>query len=151
MVDYGVIEVATDNLGVEQATMVALRQFRDMANAGWPKGSAGGQRMELDWALADAGYMIDIVYTWARESGHGLLASIGRSAGQQRQQYVSKQTTTGPSVVVAGGGYHINHLPVAQTHLVEIDADHWKTWVHQRFLTPMGNAGAMTLFQGTIS
>ena len=30
---------------------------------------------------------------------------------------------------------------------MEIDADHWKTWVHQRLSTPVGKAGAMTLFQ----
>jgi hypothetical protein len=31
-------------------------------------------------------------------------------------------------------------------HLVEVDADHWKTWVHQRLSTPLEKPGAMTLF-----
>jgi hypothetical protein len=31
--------------------------------------------------------------------------------------------------------------------LVEINADHWKSWVHQRLSTPVGSPGAMTLFQ----
>lgn len=30
---------------------------------------------------------------------------------------------------------------------MEVDADHWKTWVHQRLNTPMGKAGAMSLFK----
>jgi hypothetical protein len=30
---------------------------------------------------------------------------------------------------------------------VEIDADHWKTWVHQRLVSPLDSAGATTLFE----
>jgi hypothetical protein len=30
--------------------------------------------------------------------------------------------------------------------LVQADADHWKTWVHQRLITPLNKPGAMTLF-----
>jgi hypothetical protein len=28
----------------------------------------------------------------------------------------------------------------------EVGSDHWKTWVHQRPATPMGQSGALTLF-----
>ena len=31
--------------------------------------------------------------------------------------------------------------------LAEVNADHWKSWVHQRLETPLGQPGAMTLFQ----
>ncbi len=34
-----------------------------------------------------------------------------------------------------------------QIHLVEVDADYWKTWVHQRLETPLDSPGAMTFFQ----
>ena len=30
---------------------------------------------------------------------------------------------------------------------MEMDADHWKTWVHQRLSTPLGKPGAMTLYR----
>ena len=30
---------------------------------------------------------------------------------------------------------------------MEVDADHWKTWVHQRLSMPLGKRGAMSLFQ----
>ena len=30
---------------------------------------------------------------------------------------------------------------------MEVNADHWKTWVHQRLSTPLGKPGAMSLFQ----
>jgi hypothetical protein len=48
-----------------------------------------------------------------------------------------------------GEGFHINWLPNEKLHLVEADADHWKSFVHQRLATPVGNPGAMTLFRAT--
>jgi hypothetical protein len=38
-------------------------------------------------------------------------------------------------------------LEAEQLLLLVMDADHWKTWVHQRLATPMGSPGAMTLFK----
>src|SRR5205823_349351 len=43
-------------------------------------------------------------------------------------------------------GYHASWLPAEQLHLIEVNADHWKSWVHQRLATPLGKPGAMTLF-----
>ena len=48
-----------------------------------------------------------------------------------------------------GEGYHLNFLRSEKLRLVEIDADHWKTWVHQRLVTPIGSDGAMTLFEAS--
>ena len=45
-----------------------------------------------------------------------------------------------------GEAYHANWLPAEKLLLLEINADHWKSWVHQRLGTPVGSAGAMTLF-----
>ena len=42
IVDYGRIEVASDDMGVEQATLVALREFRAMVSDGWPMGPGRG-------------------------------------------------------------------------------------------------------------
>jgi hypothetical protein len=46
-----------------------------------------------------------------------------------------------------GQDFHINFLPTERTNLVEINADYWKTWVHQRLTQPLDKPGAMTLFQ----
>ena len=151
IVDYGRIEVASDDLGVEQASMIALRQFRDMVTGGWPTGSISGERKKIGLALVDAGYMTDVVYAFCRESGNRFLPSVGRGASQQHVQYQNRVTTTGSTVVHMGEGFHINWLPPANAHLVEIDADHWKTWVHHRFTVPASSPGALTLFHGTPS
>jgi hypothetical protein len=48
-----------------------------------------------------------------------------------------------------GEGYHVNRLPAERLLLCEIEADYWKTWIHQRLSTPLGALGAMTLFQAS--
>lgn len=44
-------------------------------------------------------------------------------------------------------GYHVAFQRAPRMYLVEVDADHWKTFVHQRLTTPVGQPGAMTLYQ----
>jgi len=58
-------------------------------------------------------------------------------------------TQTGSVVRLIGEGYQANWLPAEQLLLLEVDADHWKSWVHQRLATPLDQRGAMTLFHAT--
>ena len=46
-----------------------------------------------------------------------------------------------------GENYHVNRLASDHTHLFEIDADAWKTWIHQRLRTPVDQPGALRLFK----
>jgi hypothetical protein len=48
-----------------------------------------------------------------------------------------------------GEGFHLSKLQAERLHLAEVNADHWKSWVHQRLSTPLGNKGAMTFFQAS--
>jgi hypothetical protein len=93
--------------------------------------------------------MTPVVYSFSRETNNGFLPAVGRGAGQQHAQWYNRPTRTGSIVKQVGEGFHINWLPAERLHLIEVDADHWKSWVHQRFATPVGNAGAMTLFQAS--
>ena len=151
MVDYGRIEVASPELGVEQALLVALREFRDTVKAGWagaerhPQHADGLWRPESVWI--DAGYMTEVVYQFCREAQHPFGPAVGRGASQQRTTPYSRPTQTGTTVKRIGEGYHIAHLRASRMHLVEVDADHWRTFVHQRLTTPIGQPGALTLFQ----
>ncbi len=149
VVDYGRMEVASEDLGVEQATIVALRQLKEMMLGGWPRGTPSGELVHPNMVWIDSGYMTEVVYTFVREAGQRFLPAIGRGAAQQRQQTYNKPTQAGSVTRHIGEGFHINWLPTARLFLCEVDADHWKTWVHQRLSTPVGNTGAMTLFQGT--
>ncbi|MCA9055159.1 MAG: phage terminase large subunit family protein [Planctomycetaceae bacterium] len=151
VVDYGRIEVASPELGVEQALLVALREFRDTVLSGFegadrhPQHSDGLWRPESVWI--DAGYMTEVVYQFCREVQAPFGPAVGRGASQQRTTPYSRPTQTGNTVKRIGEGYHIAYLRAARMHLAEVDADHWKTFVHQRLTTPVGQPGALTLFQ----
>ncbi len=146
IVDYGRTEVASEDLGVEQATLVALREFRALVGERWPMGAIGGEPMIPAMVWIDSGYMTQVVYTFCRESGNRFLPAIGRGAAQQHRQWYNRPTRTGGIVKHIGEGFHINRIRAERLDLVEVDADHWKTWVHQRLSTPPGKPGAMTLF-----
>jgi phage terminase large subunit GpA-like protein len=146
VVDYGRIEIASEDLGVEQAILVGLREFRDLVQAGWPMEANPGQTKKPDQAWIDSGYMAPIVYAFCRETGERFRPAIGRGAAQQHKQWYNRPTQTGSIVRYIGEEYHLNWLLSERLHLVEINADHWKTWVHQRLSTPVNSPGAMTLF-----
>jgi hypothetical protein len=86
-------------------------------------------------------------YRNCRESGEQYKPSFGRGAAQQHRQWYNRPTRTGSVVKQLGEGYHLNKLRAEKLLLAEVDADHWKTWVHQRLSTPLDQTGAMTLFQ----
>jgi phage terminase large subunit GpA-like protein len=148
LVDYGRIEVASDDLGVEQALLVALREFRDQALAGWPTAKADKTPALVPLQVwIDAGYMTDVVYTFCREQpDQRFRPTIGRGAQQQRKQWYNRPTQTGSVVKHIGEGFHMNWLPTERLYLVEVDSDHWKTWVHQRLGTPVGQPGSLTFY-----
>ncbi|MCA9119245.1 MAG: phage terminase large subunit family protein [Planctomycetaceae bacterium] len=147
IVDYGRIEVASEDLGVEQAIMVALREFKDLALSGWPKGTSKGEHTAPAQVWVDAGYMTPVVYAFCRESNKRFCPAIGRGAAQQHSQWYNRPKSTGSVVKHIGEGYHVSWLRTERLHLVEVDADHWKTWVHQRLSTPLESVGAISLFQ----
>jgi hypothetical protein len=147
IVDYGRLEVASQDLGVEQALLVMLREFGAMVTEGWPVGQAGGNAVAPKQAWIDSGYMPEVVYEFCRKSGERFRPAVGRGAAQQHRQWYNRPTKTGSIVKQIGEGFHMNYIRAEQLLLVEVDADHWKTWVHQRLSTPLGSPGAMSLFQ----
>jgi phage terminase large subunit GpA-like protein len=146
VLDYGRQEVASDSLGVEQALMVALRELKEMIAEGWPTGTTAGAKAPPQQVFIDSGYMSQVVYAFCRESGERYRPAIGRGAAQQHRQWYNRPTQTGSVCRAIGEGWHANWLPAEQLHLIEVDSDHWKTWVHQRLSTPLEKPGAMTLF-----
>lgn len=110
-------------------------------------GSADQDGMLPGAVWIDAGYMTPVVYAFCRESGDPYRPAIGRGAAQQHRQWYNRPTRTGSVVKHLGEGYHLNKLKAEKLLLAEVDADHWKGWVHQRLSTPLVQSGAMTLFQ----
>jgi phage terminase large subunit GpA-like protein len=152
IVDYARIEVASDSMALEQALMVSLRQFRDLVKDGWPvsqefSASPGKNRLTPTHVLVDAGYMTPVVYAFVRENRNPFHPAVGRGASQQRSQSYHHPTSGGNTVRHIGENYHVNHQQADRVDLVEMDADAWKTWIHQRLTTPLDQPGAMRLYK----
>ncbi len=147
VIDYGRIEVPAQELGVEQAAMVALRQFRDMILEGFPMETTDGQKRCPNTTWVDSGYLTSVVYAFCKESGGRFVPAIGRGATQQTRQWYNRPTQTGAIVRHIGEGFHINWLPAEQLYLCEVDSDHWKSWVHARLAAPIGQAASMGFFR----
>src|SRR5690606_2509539 len=76
IVDYGRIEVASDEIGVEKATLLALREFRDLATGGWPSEGPGQAKQGPNVVWIDAGYMTSVVYAFCRENHQLFLPAV---------------------------------------------------------------------------
>jgi phage terminase large subunit GpA-like protein len=152
IVDYGRIEVPSDSMALEQALMVSLRQFRDLVKDGWPVGregttTASKNRLVPTHVMIDSGYMAPVVYAFVRENRKPFHPAIGRGATQQRSQAYHHPTSRGAVCVHIGENNHVNRQSSDQVDLVEMDADAWKTWIHQRLTTPLDQPGAMRLYK----
>lgn len=149
VVDYSILEVPSDQLGVERALLAALRGFRDDAvTPGWPVEDSDARRLP-DQVWVDAAWQTDVVYGFMRETARiqqhakRFRPYIGRGASSTK--YVEPKSTSS-TVRHLGDGYHIARLSKEKLLLVEVNADRWKSWVHDRLATPPGESGAMSLF-----
>ncbi len=149
--DYGTIEIASDDLGEERAILAALRDFRDKVFTGWTWQDNSQPRIP-DQVFIDAAYQTPVVYAFVREkeSGRRFRPAFGRGHSQRyKQQYYTKPKRTGTEIKFIGEEYHIAWVPNERVFKVEVNSDHWKTWVHQRLSMPAGEPGALSLYHAT--
>lgn len=145
VVDYGILDVPSRELGVERAILVTLREFRDtVTDPGWS--TIDHHRIVPSQVWVDSGYQPDSVYSFCAESGETYQPIKGLGASQDMERRYNKPKTTGSIVVKIGDGWHIAKLKSPRIRLIEIDADRWKTWLAERLRTPLGTTGAMTLY-----
>jgi phage terminase large subunit GpA-like protein len=142
--DYGVIEVHSDRLEVAQAIGLALREFRDVANAGWP--TPDGERVQPDQVWIDARYKTSAVCAMARDAGQRFRPVFGYGAGQMDNKRYNRPKATGNIVKYVGDGYDLSVYKAERVYLANVDADRWKATVHQRLALPVPEAGALALF-----
>jgi phage terminase large subunit GpA-like protein len=148
VIEYGRREVATAELGEEKAILTALRDFRDsVAVDGWPADE--GIRVPSMVAV-DVGYHQDVVLKFCEESAnYQACKGFGvKQIGNNRR--VGEKTESGWSVVwvPTGAGYELVQHPAWRARMLQVKADHWKTWLHARIQTPVKQHGALTLHGG---
>jgi len=147
-IDYGVQEVRGTVVGSDEGLDLALRRAIIERMEDWrdePYARESGEQLPIKLALVDAGWRTEAVYLATQQLGLGILPAMGfgKSAGCAKPNFSDNQTQT--KTRRSGDGWFMSHRPTVGrgVWLVGMDADRWKAWEHDRWLTEPGNIGAM--------
>ena len=154
VVEYGCLDIATDALGVERATLAALREFRDRCATGWPLAKGGTRQPIQVWIDTNYADSRASVIAFCRETNQGPVPSLvhvfrpllGRGGGAEAARAYTRPSKAGNVVHFVGEGYHLSWFKVDHLHVVEINVDQWKSWVHDRLAMPPEAEGAIALY-----
>lgn len=148
--DYHRPAVASQDHGVELAILLALREMRDKFDAGWEH-AAGGGTWAPDQVWIDFGYMSPVVMQFIAESGQmrdnryrtakGFGMKDGRVTNYRRP---SKKTTL---IHHIGEEYHFVVDEDYGEYRVDVNSDHWKSFLHERLSTPPARRGSLQFYE----
>jgi phage terminase large subunit GpA-like protein len=148
--DYGQFTIETPKYGVQRALRGALRNLWRQVTTGWVQ-SQGGRRVP-DQVWIDANYETDTVMAFCRETHFRARPILGRGSSMFKMGPYQRPEKTTATVVQLGEQYHVDRLPERKVYRPVINADYWKTWLHQRLTTPVRDdaggevPGALTLY-----
>lgn len=150
VVDYGVQDVwssvTADERAIDTAIHRCLHDWRSSVLAS-PCVTVDKESRRVDLVLIDCGYRGDVIYQFCNEMGgdYRPAMGMGESAGAPTK---AKYRPTGRSSGTKRLGDHwcLTKHPEKRQWFVLMDADHWKRWVHDRFLTPIDRPGSLLLF-----
>lgn len=163
IIDYGIFDVPTkrnseDDTGFDERVAIgkALATLRErFETLGWTKHKHGGEVSLADKVLIDSGNWTDVVRGFVRQvSSDGrygrasevYVACRGVGVGGHDRRNYTHPTRRGNSVIAIGERYFVAKQPTESCHVVEIDANYWKSWVHERLQSPVDQRGGMALF-----
>jgi hypothetical protein len=158
VVDYGILEIAGDELGAARGILLALRQLRDeIVLPGFPLEGSNERRIpEQVWI--DARYQggkrgDEAVYAFIRErdtDADRFRPILGFGSGIIGAESYAHPKTTTKTITAIGEGYHFVRDVAAQVTIVEIDANLWKTFFHARLAVELRSPrlpGTLTLYR----
>lgn len=142
VLEYGRTENPSDELGDERGVLAGLRQLRDDL-----RGRVyGSHRVAV--TVIDEGFLTPVVHAFVQESGGGFVSSKGVAATLYGKR--GSERETGSRVIATDGrSLNIVQTPLGVRYL-ELDADAWKTKLHNALTTPLGVPGCMTLFTSDV-
>jgi hypothetical protein len=153
IVDYGIQTTQADRVGTERGLFAALTALKTYLDRGWQ--SPDGKRW-LDQCWIDSGYHehTDPVYRFCQHANEGLRPgaerfrpSKGYGEGQQRMPRYIVPKAMSHEVRYIGTGYHLTRLQRAHQLIAHVNADFWKSQLHQRLGMPPEEPGAIVLYE----
>ncbi len=146
IVDYGTFDIMSDDLGVDRATQIALREYRDAIMQAFIR-SGGGDYIAPNQVWIDSGYSAtkQQVFSFCREAGERFRPIKGW--GTSEKNHYPNPQGLGKKTRFIGDEYHFAFLPEERVFLVHINVDNWKPIVHNRLSIPQESDGSCVLFQ----
>lgn len=140
ILDYGRIEVPSQELGLEQGLLNGLRQLRAKVLQGY-----GG--IPVRQVFVDSGWQTETVVKFCRERECAGLYRPTKGFGttQYMRQYTDPKGPSG-DIRWIGRKFHVKWVATSGANLVEVDVDYWKSFIHARIAVPLDQPGALTLF-----
>lgn len=147
-IDYGIQEVHGTKVGsdegLDEALVRALHARREAVTQS-PYTSEDGRIRPLDLTLVDSGYRDQAIYRFCREAGLGFRPAkgFGKTSGCAAPNFHGPVRSSPDKKV--GDRWFLSRQP-GRVWLVCTDADHWKAWEHDRWLTAPDRPGSLMLF-----
>jgi hypothetical protein len=146
-IDYGTHEVLGTVYGSDQGLDLALKRAilaRIEATKATEYRTPDGVFIHVKRTLIDAGWQTAAVTAACAEVGIGVwpVMGFGKSTGCTQASFHDVQHKTEERQP----GYHYFLSRRGRLWLVCSDADHWKAWEHDRWMTAPGKPGCMYLF-----
>jgi hypothetical protein len=146
-IDKGVHEVRGTKYGSDEGVETAIYNAileRIEASKQTDYLTAGGEVLSINRALVDAGWKTDAVYAACIAAGLGVMPvmGFGKSAGCVEASFSDVQRRTKDRK--PGDGWFLSRK--GNLWLVCADADRWKAWEHERWMTSPGKPGCMQIY-----
>lgn len=140
-IDYGIHDVHGTVYGSDEGLDIALKR----AILDYLESSAELYGQPIDRTMIDAGWRTQAVYSACQEAGPGVtpIMGFGKSAGCVKQVFTPMRKRT--KTIRPGDGWYMSKTDRG-LWLCCADADRWKAWEHDRWLTSEGKVGCMTIF-----
>jgi phage terminase large subunit GpA-like protein len=152
VIDYGIQSVPSDRFGTRAGLLVALRGLKKYFDGGWQDQS--GLRVTPRQVWIDSGWHEhkDPVYEFCIDANSGARIgtdtyrpSKGHGDGQQRMERYYAPKHKNREVRYIGREFYLS-LVTGRVMLVHVNADHWKSELHQRLALPLEAPGAIVLY-----
>jgi len=151
VVDFGTIPLRTDEIGIERAFAEGLAELARFCEAGWQQEGGGTVVPRQVWI--DSRYKPELIMQFLNTVPRNRYRpTMGKGSGQFSRTVYQKPKTQSKEIQFIGEEYHIAWHPSYSAHIVHVNADHWKSWLHARIMTPRGDAespaaGSFSIFE----
>lgn len=146
-IDYGVEDVHNTKRGTEEGEDLAIYRaiLSRMELAAVQYANEAGDHVPLRLSLIDSRYRMQAVKRACKEIGLGIRPALGhgKSSGCTTANFRDVFTRT-PNRK-PGDGWFETRSP-GGIWVVNTDADRWKAWEHDRWMSPTGTPGSLQMF-----